>query len=81
MATTTPRKWEGKTNLSQEDISRIYDQYTISLADEDKAGDVDDCAYYEGWRESLEWVLDMIYGIENPTLPEALKEALETQNG
>lgn len=77
MARTTPRVWEGETKLSPEVVARLYDQYVTALGDEDKAGDVEDCVYYEGWREALEWVLDVLYGIENITLTEAMKQALE----
>lgn len=79
MARTIPREWilESYRPPTPETVKRIYDQYVIALGDEDKATDPEDNAYYEGWRESLEWVLDMLYGIENITLPESLKMMFE----
>lgn len=50
----------------------LQNQYAISRGDEDKAGSIDDACYYEGWANSLEWVLCLLTGADpnNPPPPQ-----------
>lgn len=65
MATTTPRTWEGTPILTDEIVATIKQLYEENLADEDKAGDVDDGCWYWGYRSACEEILDMLYRVED----------------
>lgn len=66
MATTTPREWTGSPSLNLKKVEAIKEFYRESLGDEDKAGSVEDCNFYTGHREALEWVLDLLFDTNPP---------------
>jgi len=51
--------------LTQDVVDAIKDWYESAQGDEDKAGDVNDCAFYEGQRVMAGQVLCLLYGIED----------------
>jgi hypothetical protein len=65
MARTTPENWVGLTpTLTDEKVETIQDLYQRALGDEDKAGTIEDAAFYEGWQSALRWVLDVLHDKE-----------------
>lgn len=59
-----------KSELNLEEIlSVIHERRRIAQGDEDKAGSIDDASYYEGWREALTFVEDLL------TIPEEINSS------
>lgn len=66
VATTLIPEWPTNLpTLTDDMVEAIKDWYETAQGDEDKAGDVDDCAFYEGQRLAFGSVLALLYGIED----------------
>lgn len=61
MATTTPRQFTGTPTLDDDKIAHFKRWYEVALGDCDKAGDVNDAAYYQGVAEAFESVLALLF--------------------
>lgn len=62
MATTIPFVFTGTPKAPLDIVERIYSAYCSAQGDEDKAGDVNDAAFYEGQKgaylDVLRWLHD-----------------------
>lgn len=72
MSTTTPRTLKAGADVR---LRGVYESYVRALGDLDKAGDVEDAAYYQGEVDAYLDVLDTFGELE----PEASSDA-ETEN-
>lgn len=70
MATTTPRQFTGTPTLDDDKIAHFKRWYEVALGDCDKAGDVNDAAYYQGVAEAFESVLALLF--DQPLVAPAL---------
>jgi hypothetical protein len=61
MARRDVPEFVGTPTLTDAKVSAFKRQLAVSMGDEDKAGDVDDAAFYEGWSMALDWVLTTLY--------------------
>lgn len=75
MSTTTPRALKP---VHDERVKDIYASYVEALGDLDKAGDVEDGAYYQGQVDAYEDALD-VFGFLEPGEKEP-SSAPETEN-
>lgn len=41
-------------------LEQVYEQLKISQGDFDKASEIGDWNYYEGWRDALTWVIKLM---------------------
>jgi hypothetical protein len=67
MSTTIPFVFTGPTKAPRAIVASIYSAYISAQGDEDKAGDVEDGAYYEGAKTAYLDVLRMLHDDE-PTV-------------
>lgn len=64
MATTIPAIFAGTPSIDADKAAHIYDLYVSALGDEDKAGDMESAAYYEGQSGAFYYALTVIYGYD-----------------
>ena len=67
MARREVPEFNGTPTLTAEKVTAFKGQLAIAMGDEDKAGDVVEAAYYEGWAMALNWVLTTLYDVEEDT--------------
>jgi hypothetical protein len=41
-------------------LNNVHEMLERAQGDEDKAGDVEDCVYYEGWKDALTWIQNLM---------------------
>lgn len=63
MATTIPFDFTSETpTLDADKVAAIVEVYGSAQRDEDKAGDPDDCTFYEGQKMAYLHVLNLLHG-------------------
>lgn len=65
MATTVVPKYDKPIVVTMEELREVtQDMLERVRGDEDKAGEMEDCIYYEGFADALESTLKFITGTE-----------------
>ncbi len=61
MARRDVPQFEGEATLTDEKLEAFKNVFATAMGDEDKASDISDSSFYEGWAEAMKFVRESLY--------------------